>query len=437
LRLSVPVGTSVQAPRTLGCMPAWTPGVTEPARNTVTMQSLRTQAAAHDQELLAAWLAATNEAFALIAGDTLGMPVIAASESWARMCALPLDEVVGHPCEPLLEAQSEVEGESLLRRVRHEGTVELRLLDRPQRGRPWWSSLSVRAVGTNLLLVRRTALAEVESPGEELRTTLDHYARAAGSGSHGLWDWNLVTGEVWYSPSVKALLGYEPADAFPETFDGFHAHVVPEDAASVFNAVRRHLEQRHALDLECRVRTRSGQVRWIELRGTATRDQGGYPLRLAGSLLDISERRQSEETARHAQGLQRSALDALTLAVGVLDAQGEIVETNRSWLAFEDESALVGRHFAFGENYAAVCENAQQSCGQAIAAADGVRAVLEGRRDTFALTYRLDGTEGERHFELRVQPFVQPAGRGAIITHIDVSATRVAYARLAESRDFD
>src|SRR5690606_188133 len=129
--------------------------------------------------------------------------------------------------------------------------------------------------------------------------------------------------------------------------------------------------------------------------------------------------------------VQRGALDALPLAVAVLDARGEIAETNRSWLAFDDDSALVGRNFPFGENYAAACERAQQFCSQAIAAADGVRAVLDGRRNHFALTYRIDGPEGERHYELRVQPFSQGDSRGAIVTHMDVSATRIAYARLA------
>ena len=385
----------------------------------------------------AALLAQGTEAVAIVDSTDGRFPVLEASAAWCAFGNRERADVVGAPCAELEKLVAHAGGgvSATLR-----GTLSGRILDRDRRGRAFWSKITSTPLNMGgLLLVQRARSVDSASDAAaatETAADLERYENAARCGGDGLWDWNLVSGTVWYSPSLKTLLGYADHDAFPDTFEGLYGHMHADHRMLVLRAVRRHLEQRHGFDLECQMRTASGELRWYALSGAASRDQAGHPQRLSGSLRDITARRRAQEMTRHAEDLQRRALDALHVAVGVLNGNGEIVDINRSWREFGSDKGLVGMRYSFGEDYPALCERAADRCSEGPAAALGIRAVLAGKRSSFAVTYRLETDEGERYFELRAQPFVDGDNRGAFVIHMDVSATREAYAQLAASRDF-
>ncbi len=385
----------------------------------------------------AALLAQGAEAVAIVDGAQERYPVLEASVAWCAFANRERADVVGAPCGELERLVAEAGGGL---HVSLRGVLCGRILDRDRRGRSFWSKITSTPLNVGgLLLVQRTRSADTAgeaAQAAESAANLERYETAAQCGGEGLWDWNLVSGAVWYSPGLKTLLGYADHDAFPDTFEGLYGHMHADHRMLVLRAVRRHLEQRHGFDLECQMRTAGGELRWYALSGAATRDQAGHPQRLSGSLRDITDRRRAQEMTRHAEDLQRRALDALHVAVGVLNGNGEIVDINRSWREFGSDKGLVGMRYSFGEDYPALCERAADRCSEGPAAALGIRAVLEGKRSSFALTYRLETDEGERYFELRAQPFIDGDNRGAFVIHMDVSATREAYAQLAASRDF-
>ncbi len=383
--------------------------------------------------LLSSVLARTAQALAIVEARE-PFRVIDASEGWCETSGHTLPELVGEPCQALLKllaATGTPDG------APPRGSLSGRVLDRDARGKSFWSTVTVTQLAAQgLLLLQRDVGEDPDSPVDLATADLERYAHSARCGGDGLWDWNLVTGSVWYSPSLKELLGYAPDDAFPDTFEGLYAHMHDDHRMLVLRAVRRHLEQRHGFDLECQMKAAGGELRWFALSGAATRDPAGHPHRLSGSLRDITDRRRVQEVTRHAEDLQRRALDALHVAVGVLDGAGEIVDINRSWREFASDGGLIGMRYSFGEDYPALCERAAERCSEGPAAALGIRAVLEGKRASFSLTYRLETEEGERYYELRAQPFVDGDSRGAFVIHMDVSETREAYAQLAASRDF-
>ncbi len=283
-----------------------------------------------------------------------------------------------------------------------------------------------------------SASKPAESPA---RTLLERYERAARCGGEGLWEWDLGTGAVWCSPGLEQLLGRGNGSTALDSFTALFEHVHPDHRNQVLHHIRRHLEQQHVLDVTCRMSTAGGELRWFHLRGAAERDRSGRPVRLSGSLRDITDDKRNAEEVRHAEELQRRALDALHAAVGVLNSRGEIVEINRFWRDFPIDRALIGARYGFGENYLALCEKAAARCPEGIGAAAGIRAVMEGKRSSFSLTYSVAVSGTVRYYELRAQPFVDgqtadKTGRGAFIIHMDVSATREAYAALETSRDF-
>jgi PAS domain S-box-containing protein len=119
-----------------------------------------------------------------------------------------------------------------------------------------------------------------------------------GSGD-GVWDWNIAASTVHYSRQWKALLGLanqEVGDGLSEWDSRLH----PDDRDAIFAALQRHIDGESALYYcEYRIRHCDGSWRWALDRGRAVeRDSGGWPIRIIGTLSDITVRK---ETERHLQ----------------------------------------------------------------------------------------------------------------------------------------
>ena len=121
-----------------------------------------------------------------------------------------------------------------------------------------------------------------------LRDSEERYALAAQGANDGLWDWNLITNEIYYSPRWFELLDAKPGElSTPESwFSRIHA----EDRTRVETKLNRHLQaETPYFESELRVRHNSGEYRWMLCRGQAIRDKDGVAHRIAGSLTDINE----------------------------------------------------------------------------------------------------------------------------------------------------
>ncbi len=134
---------------------------------------------------------------------------------------------------------------------------------------------------------------------EALRDSEERYALAVQGANDGIWDWNVKTGEVYYSPRWKAMLGYAE-DEIGNTLEEWVSRVHPDDRywmqrelEAHLNGLTPHFEHEH------RVRHRNGSYRWFLSRGLAVRDTLGKATRLAGSQTDITGRKHVEEQLLH------------------------------------------------------------------------------------------------------------------------------------------
>ncbi|MGH8480497.1 MAG: sensor domain-containing protein [Gammaproteobacteria bacterium] len=146
-------------------------------------------------------------------------------------------------------------------------------------------------------VVERTA--ELQAVNAALAKSEERYALAASATEEGLWDWNLVTDTVYYSPRWKAVLGYEEGE-ISDSKDEWLSRIHPDEVAHVRSEMEAHLcGTRPVYSCEYRVRHRDGRYRWMYERGLALRDADGRAYRIAGSLTDISRRKAIEERLRH------------------------------------------------------------------------------------------------------------------------------------------
>jgi PAS domain S-box-containing protein len=146
---------------------------------------------------------------------------------------------------------------------------------------------------------------------EKLRKSDERYKLAIAGTTDGLWDWDLQTNEVHYSPRFKELLGYEGSE-FDHTLDAWANLLHPDDRERIFQAVAFHHKHRSPYDVEYRLKTKSGDYRWFRARGKSIWDADGQPTRMAGSTQDITEQKQAEMNTRESEERFRQVAENIT-----------------------------------------------------------------------------------------------------------------------------
>ena len=177
------------------------------------------------------------------------------------------------------------------------------------------------------LAVAKSQQKETEAA---LRKSEARFALAMQGTDEGVWDWDIVTNEAYFAPRFRELLGYQ-ADEFWETLEGFTARLHPDDYDGTQAAIRAHLDDRKPYDREYRLQTKSGQYRWFHERGQAVWDEQGNPVRMAGSIRDITEHKQMEEALRMSEARFRSLSDASPIGIFQNDMTGACIYTNPRW----------------------------------------------------------------------------------------------------------
>ena len=115
----------------------------------------------------------------------------------------------------------------------------------------------------------------------------------------GIWDWNLQTNEMLFSPSWLESLGYQPDELEPD-FDSWKSLIHPDDRPKIMTALNNHLQGKSEVyQCENRILQKDGTWRWNLDRGRVVKkDEMGRPLRMVGSDTDITRLKKAEFALR-------------------------------------------------------------------------------------------------------------------------------------------
>lgn len=141
----------------------------------------------------------------------------------------------------------------------------------------------------------RKELAEIKLREADLRKNEERFALAMRGANHGLWDWDLETGEVFYSPRWKDMLGYRE-DELGTTLDTWGNLVHPEDKQRALDCVADYLQgEAESFEVEMRMQHKNGSMVYVLSRGFKVVDElNGKATRLVGTHVDITDRKKAE-----------------------------------------------------------------------------------------------------------------------------------------------
>lgn len=149
-------------------------------------------------------------------------------------------------------------------------------------GQPYFLS-SARNIGNRTLLDKDILSREA------------HLLFALNEASDGMWDWHLPSGNVYFSPQLKRMLGYGPHELSP-TVESWTANVHPEDQTRVFQVLDQHLRgERERYEAQYRLKNRNGHYLWVNDRGrVCERDPQLAPTRVVGMVHNITDQKMLE-----------------------------------------------------------------------------------------------------------------------------------------------
>ncbi|NJR62258.1 MAG: PAS domain S-box protein [Cyanobacteria bacterium CRU_2_1] len=178
-----------------------------------------------------------------------------------------------------------------------------------------------------------------------LQESGDRLQMALTAAQMGLWDWNMATGEIIWSPEHEQLFGLAPG-TFDGRYETFDACLHPDDRDGLMQAIQTALQNHTLYQHEFRVIWADGSIHWIEGRGQALYDAADQPVRMSGTIMVINERKQTEAALQERKSLLRLFAQYAPAGIAMLDRNMRYVMASQRWVdeyCLDSVESLMGR----------------------------------------------------------------------------------------------
>jgi PAS domain S-box-containing protein len=160
-------------------------------------------------------------------------------------------------------------------------------------------------------------ITDLKRTTKALRESEERLRLAMSSGTIGVWDWDLSSGQLTVSPEVGRIYGVDVTNL--RSYEELAAHVHPDDLARIESERAAAIYNHKPFDTEFRILLPSGEIRWIAARGQAYYDENGRVVRVVGNNIDVTERVRAKEALQEREQRLRLALDASMAGVWTWD----------------------------------------------------------------------------------------------------------------------
>jgi PAS domain S-box-containing protein len=201
--------------------------------------------------------------------------------------------------------------------------------------------------GLQVLGVSRD-ISERRRAQEQLREYLDRLRIAQQSSHSGFWDWDMLSGQLYWSEEFYELFELPPST--PASFEAWRAVLHPDDSQRASAAIETAVAQHIPLYNEFRIQLPDGTLKDIQSVGRTTYAADGRPLRMTGICIDVSERKQIERALQASEERYRGMVEAAFDWIWEVDAGGRYTYASprvRDILGYEPEEVIGCSPFDF------------------------------------------------------------------------------------------
>jgi PAS domain S-box-containing protein len=189
---------------------------------------------------------------------------------------------------------------------------------------------------------RNRAHDDLQKKTQALAASEEKYALAVSGMSVGVWDWDVIANRLYWSERFMEMLGVAEADFLP-CYEEFGDRLHPDDLKVAEAALRGHVENKNAYDIEYRLRHNQGHYIWVHATGQAIWNDRGELRRMAGSAADITAFKRQQQALIESEETFRTALENAVVGNALVATNGRWLKVNRALctlLGFEEADLL-------------------------------------------------------------------------------------------------
>ena len=156
---------------------------------------------------------------------------------------------------------------------------------------------------------------------KSLRESEQRFDLAMNATQDGLWDWNIINNDIYYSPGWKKMLGYE-YEEIPNDFSVWETLTAPDDVQRAWKMQQELIsKKRDRFEIEFKMKHKDGH--WVDIlsRASAFFDKDGKAVRMVGTHVDITNRKRAEEVSKRNEQLLKLYMEFTPAATAMCDLQ--------------------------------------------------------------------------------------------------------------------
>ena len=263
--------------------------------------------------------------------------IVEVNEACERLTGFTRQEMSGRTAVEVGLTNKDARQEAISR-FAHQGALEgleMRLSTKSGGERIVVSNTNPVQIGVQMhALTTMQDITERKQAEEALRESEARLRLSVQSANIGLWDWNLKTNTVYFSPEWKRQIGCRD-DEISNLFEEWQRRVHPDDLEPMLQKVRDYVaapQGRH--EVEFRFQHKDGSYRWIYAIADMLRAADGTPVRMLGCHLDITERKRAEEALQESEAKFRTLADFVPQMVWMCTPDGLNIYFNQRWVDY-------------------------------------------------------------------------------------------------------